>query len=60
MRGVPMADQSSTAFDALRLNATKARTVLGWHQKVSFRELVEMMVDADVKALQPTSASDLR
>ena len=37
--------------DSLIGDATKARTVLGWHQKVSFRELIEMMVDADVRAL---------
>jgi GDPmannose 4,6-dehydratase len=37
--------------DCLIGDATKAHTVLGWSQKVSFRELVEMMVDADVAAL---------
>jgi GDPmannose 4,6-dehydratase len=37
--------------DSLIGDATKARTVLGWTRKVSFRELVEMMVDADVAAL---------
>jgi GDPmannose 4,6-dehydratase len=37
--------------DSLIGDATKARTVLGWNQKVSFRELVEMMVDEDVRAL---------
>jgi GDPmannose 4,6-dehydratase len=36
--------------DALIGNAAKARRVLGWHPKVSFRNLVEMMVDADIKA----------
>jgi GDPmannose 4,6-dehydratase len=46
--------------DSLIGDATKARTVLGWNQKVSFRELVEMMVDADVKRLQQPSASDSR
>jgi GDPmannose 4,6-dehydratase len=35
--------------DCLIGDATKARTVLGWTQKVSFRELIEMMVDADLK-----------
>jgi GDPmannose 4,6-dehydratase len=37
--------------DLLIGDATKARTVLGWHPKVSFRDLVEMMVDVDVAAL---------
>ena len=30
-------------------DATKARTVLGWAPKVSFHELVQMMVDADLR-----------
>ncbi len=34
--------------DHLRGNATKARTVLGWEPTVSFQELIEMMVDADL------------
>ena len=38
--------------DLLTGDARKARTELGWHQKVSFKELVEMMVDADVRALR--------
>jgi GDPmannose 4,6-dehydratase len=36
--------------DYLIGNPDKARRVLGWAPKVSFRNLVEMMVDADVKA----------
>jgi GDPmannose 4,6-dehydratase len=36
--------------DTLIGNAAKARRVLGWSPKVSFRNLVEMMVDADVRA----------
>jgi GDPmannose 4,6-dehydratase len=36
--------------DLLIGDAGKARTALGWTQKVSFKELVEMMVDADVAA----------
>jgi len=38
--------------DTLIGDARKARQVLGWHQKVSFKELIEMMVDADVAALR--------
>jgi len=37
--------------DLLIGDASKARAKLGWQQKVRFRELVEMMVDADVRAL---------
>ncbi len=36
--------------DHLIGDAGKARRVLGWRPKVSFRNLVEMMVDADVRA----------
>jgi GDPmannose 4,6-dehydratase len=35
--------------DHLLADATKARTVLGWRPTVSFRELVEMMVEADLR-----------
>jgi GDPmannose 4,6-dehydratase len=37
--------------DLLIGDSTKARTVLGWKPKVSFDELVRMMVDADVALL---------
>jgi len=37
--------------DELQGDATKAREKLGWAPKVSFKELVRMMVDADLKAL---------
>ncbi|TMQ26923.1 MAG: GDP-mannose 4,6-dehydratase [Candidatus Rokuibacteriota bacterium] len=37
--------------DLLIGDAGKARRVLGWRQKVSFRELVELMVDADLREL---------
>ncbi|MGA9370890.1 MAG: GDP-mannose 4,6-dehydratase [Solirubrobacterales bacterium] len=38
--------------DVLLGDATKAREKLGWAPKVRFKELVELMVDADVAALQ--------
>jgi len=38
--------------DALQGDASKARSVLGWEPKVAFAELVRIMVDADVKALE--------
>src|SRR5262249_27040490 len=38
--------------DLLVGDASKARRVLGWQPQVSFPELVEMMVDADVERLQ--------
>ena len=33
-------------------DASKARKILGWKPRVMFRELVEMMADADLQALQ--------
>jgi GDPmannose 4,6-dehydratase len=41
--------------DHLVGDASKARSALGWQPKVSFRELVEMMVDADLDRLSQTA-----
>lgn len=41
--------------DFLIGDATKAKKVLGWKSKVSFSELVKMMVDQDVLLLQKNS-----
>jgi len=38
--------------DQLVGDASKARRVLGWEPRVSFEELIHIMVDADTKALQ--------
>jgi GDPmannose 4,6-dehydratase len=38
--------------DQLVGDASKARKRLGWEPKVSFEELIQMMVDADLEALQ--------
>jgi GDPmannose 4,6-dehydratase len=40
--------------DDLRADAAKARRVLGWSPRVGFRELVCMMVDADIAELRRT------
>ena len=37
--------------EVLQADATKARTQLGWEPRVTFEELVSMMVDADLKRL---------
>jgi GDPmannose 4,6-dehydratase len=37
-----------TEVDALRGDPTKARGVLGWRPRVTFRELVKMMVEHDI------------
>jgi GDPmannose 4,6-dehydratase len=38
--------------DYLCGDSSKARKVLGWAPKVGFKELIEMMVDSDLAALQ--------
>jgi GDPmannose 4,6-dehydratase len=40
-----------TEVDLLIGDASKARNELGWTPKVGFRELIEMMVDADVNSV---------
>jgi len=40
-----------TEVDVLQGDASKAENILGWKAKVKFRELVQLMVDADVKLL---------
>ena len=40
--------------DLLRGDYSKAKRVLGWQSKVGFRELIEMMVDADLKRYAET------
>jgi GDPmannose 4,6-dehydratase len=41
-----------TEVDLLLGDASKAQRLLGWTPSVSFKELVQLMVDADVRALQ--------
>jgi GDPmannose 4,6-dehydratase len=43
--------------DHLLGDSTKARKHLGWSPNVDFRQLVEMMVDADVERLSASSSS---
>jgi GDPmannose 4,6-dehydratase len=38
--------------DHLCADATKAKKVLGWKPEVSFEQMIEMMVDADMALLQ--------
>lgn len=38
--------------DLLIGDSTKARQKLGWQPSVTFKELVELMVDADIKSLE--------
>jgi GDPmannose 4,6-dehydratase len=39
-----------TEVDMLLGDATKAKRVLGWKPRVHFKDLVKLMVDADLKA----------
>ncbi len=39
--------------DLLLGDATKAQAKLGWQPKVTFKELARLMVDADLRALEP-------
>ena len=48
-----------TEVDHLQGDATKARTLLGWSPRCSFVELVNMMADADLKAIQNGEAFTL-
>jgi GDPmannose 4,6-dehydratase len=41
-------------------DASKARAELGWTATVTFRQLVEMMVDADLERLAASSAGTAR
>lgn len=41
-----------TEVGLLRADASKAREMLGWKPKVNFRELVHIMVEADLQALK--------
>ena len=41
-------------------DATKAETELGWERKVSFRKLVEMMVDEDMKTISGMSSEEFK
>jgi GDPmannose 4,6-dehydratase len=46
--------------DLLLGDASKAKEKLGWEPKVRFQELVELMVDADVAALEDQLAGRVR
>jgi GDPmannose 4,6-dehydratase len=41
-----------TEVQFLQADSTKAREKLGWKAKVTFNDLVKIMVDADIKALE--------
>jgi len=42
--------------DVLKADPTKAREQLGWKPTVSFEELVQMMVDADLRQLKAAAS----
>lgn len=46
--------------DALRADAGRARRELGWEAKTGFKELVELMVDAEVARLEEKASGRLK
>ena len=46
--------------DALRADAGRARKELGWEAKTGFKELVELMVDAEVARLEEKASGRLK
>lgn len=50
-----------TEVEALIADASKARAALGWSPKIRFKDLVKIMVDADMRAagLEPIGEGDL-
>ena len=46
--------------DHLLGDPSKARTELGWTPRVNFRQLIEMMVDADLALLSPATSPGAR
>jgi GDPmannose 4,6-dehydratase len=49
-----------TEVENLIADASKARKLLGWEPKVAFRELVRIMVDADMEEAGVTSPGEGR
>jgi GDPmannose 4,6-dehydratase len=49
-----------TEVEELRANPTKAKEILGWQPKITFKDLVKIMVDADMRAigLEPIGEGD--
>ena len=45
-----------TEVEFLQADTNKARKELGWEARVTFEELVKIMVDCDVKLCRPESA----
>jgi GDPmannose 4,6-dehydratase len=48
-----------TEVEHLRGDASKARRVLGWEPRTRFEELVDIMVDADIRQLEDELAGRL-
>jgi len=47
-----------TEARVLIADCTKARQKLGWKPKVTFKELIRIMVDADIEAIGLTSSGE--
>jgi GDPmannose 4,6-dehydratase len=49
-----------TEVEALKADSSKAKRELGWAPKVSFKDLVKIMVDADLEAAGLSSPGEGR
>lgn len=47
-----------TEVEFLLADVSKAKKVLGWEPEVTFKKLVQIMVDADLEALQNTKGGN--
>jgi GDPmannose 4,6-dehydratase len=47
-----------TEVDALKGDASKAERELGWKPKTGFRELIELMVDSDIEAVERVGSGE--
>ncbi len=57
MRSDPSLFRGTAELHDLVGDASKARRILGWEPKVSFEELLRLMVEADLARLQAETAA---
>ena len=55
-RNLPLVSIITPSLNLLQGDATKARTTLGWKPTVAFRDLIEMMVKADLEQTERARA----
>ena len=55
-RNLPLVSIITPSLNLLQGDATKAKTILGWKPTVGFRDLIEMMVKADLEQTERARA----